>query len=579
MSAESDPLLGQLVGSYKVLKRLGVGGMGAVYEGVEANIDKRAALKIVHPHLSADPRLPSLLAEAKAVNAIGDEGIVDIYGFGTLPDGRSYLVMELLEGEPLDVKLAREKKLGAVETIDLLLPLLHALEAAHAAGFVHRDLKAANVFIVRRGNRAPFPKLLDFGVAKQIKLPAKEALGTADYIAPEQAANRDVGAKADLYALGCLTFELLSGQLPFRDASAQEVVRQHREAPRPSVKSLVPEVPDALDALVKQLMSVDPEGRPTSAATVRATLLQLREQLTPKPRKRWPTFAGLAAVAVVSAVLWLALRPQVEVALPLPPPKEDPVAVATARAVADVEAELKRSPAAAVDLLLAAEASFAGRPEWLALEGRVGGALRLEAKAALQRADAEGATKLLGTLGKLAPLKKDDPLLLQVERLSFALHSGMVQVGEVFIDRYEYPNRAGAVPATKVDWADAVKLCEGAGKHLCSEQEWESACRGEAGLAYPWGAKLEKGRCVTKGKVKKPAASGAHPKCVGAAGVFDLTGNVAEWTSSPVREGAPQKVTRGGSFVQSDGKLACDARDYSLPGLGGAAHLGLRCCL
>ena len=352
--AEHDPLVGTMVGSYRVQRRLGIGGMGAVYEGLEANIDKRAALKIVHPHLSADPQLPTLLAEAKAVNAIGDEGIVDIYGFGALPDGRSYLVMELLEGEGLDVLLKRKKKLSPLEAIELLLPLLHALEAAHASGFVHRDLKAANVFVTLRARRAPFPKLLDFGIAKQIKVPAKEALGTADYSAPEQVANRNVGAKADLYALGCLMFEMLSGELPFRDRDPNEVVRLHREAPRPSVKG----VPPALDELVRKLMSVDPEQRPASAASVHGALLAIREALKPQPRRRWTWIAAGAAVVTCGVLFLGALRPTAPNLAPV-----DPVQEAAAATVKELEVQLGRAPGSAVDGLLAAEKSFPGRAE------------------------------------------------------------------------------------------------------------------------------------------------------------------------------------------------------------------------
>lgn len=579
VSAEGDPLLGTLVGTYKVLRRLGIGGMGAVYEGRETNIDKRAALKIVHPHLATNPRLPSVLAEAKAVNAIGDEGIVDIYGFGTLPDGRPYLVMELLEGESLEARLARQKKLSVQEAIALLLPLLQALEAAHAAGFVHRDIKSANVFIVQRPNREPFPKLLDFGIAQSIKAGATDALGTPGYVSPEQAENVNVGAKADLYSVGVLMFEMLSGRLPFDDANWREQLRKHREAPRPSLQGLA-EVPEALDVLVRGLMSVEPRLRPASAAAVRASLLQVREGLTPRRRSRTGLLGVGLGFGLLAAVGFLALLPPAPVTPVGTLPAEDPVATAAAAAAAEVEAQLARSPLDAVEPLLAGEAAFPKRPAWEALRGKTSAALRLAAQGALSKDDADGAQRALSALAKLKPLPKGDPLEAQVQRVSFALRSGMVRVGEVFIDRYEHPNRAGALPTTRVDWGDAVKLCESAGKHLCSEQEWETACRGAARHAFPYGPEYQRGRCLSKApRVRRPVAAGARKGCVGEGGVFDLSGNVAEWTSTPLREDAPQRVTRGGSFFQSDAKLSCEARDYALPGLGGAAHLGLRCCL
>lgn len=575
VSADQDPLVGQQVGTYKVLKRLGVGGMGAVYEALEVNIDKRAALKIVHPHLSADPRLPSVLAEAKAVNAIGDEGIVDIYGFGTLPDGRQYLVMELLEGESLEAKLERRVPLGLIEVIDLLAPLLQALEAAHAAGFIHKDIKSANVFIVRRANRAPFPKLLDFGIAQAIRVAAPAAVGTPHYVSPEQAANTAVGPKADLYSFGCLLFEAVTGRLPFVDSDPMEVVRQQREAPRPSARAFRPDVPVALDALITSLMAVDPTARPASAAVAREALLKVRAALLPKPSRRGRhAAAALAAVLVVGGAVIVATRPS---ATAVPLPIEDPAVVAAKKAAAAIE---PLEGAAAIDALLAAEGSFPGRPELLAQRARIAAGLRSAAGTALAASDVEAAQRHLAALARLGPIEKTDPLHLEAERVAFALRNGMVRVGDVFVDRYEYPNRAGAVPTTKIDWADAAKLCERAGKRLCTEGEWEAACSGAAHRAFPYGAALEKGRCVSQGKkVKGPQKSGAKSGCVTAEGVFDLSGNVAEWTSSPVREGEPQRVIRGGSFGQSDAKLGCAVRDYLLPGLGGARHLGLRCCL
>jgi tRNA A-37 threonylcarbamoyl transferase component Bud32 len=584
VSADADPLVGTVVSGWRVLRRIGLGGMGAVYEVLEDTIAKRAALKVVHPHLSLDPKLPTLLAEARAVNAIGDEGIVDVYGFGTLPDGRSWLVMELLEGELLETQLHREGKLTLLEAIDVVVPIFQALEAAHAAGFVHRDLKPANVFIVKRSNRAPFPKLLDFGIAQRIKVGAPDALGTAGYVSPEQAANVNVGAKADLYSMGCLFYELVTGRLPFVDRDWNEVLRQHREAPRPSLKAVVKGTPESLETLFKSLLAVEPLRRPPSAAAVRTALLQVRAELTGEARSTvtprrsvLPVVAvGLALAAAVTAVV---LRPPEMSGTVAPTPVVDPVAAAAASTAAEVQAALTGPRDLAVDRLLAAKKAFPSRPEWVALTGQLEASLRLDVEGALKKDDAEAATRALTLMEQLGTLEPTDPLRARVDRTSFALHNGMVHVGDVFIDKYEHPNREGQLPTTEVDYAGAVQLCERAGKHLCTEQEWERACRGQAALAYPWGDKLDKERCVTRGKgVKGPAKSGAKPRCVGPAGVFDLTGNVAEWTSSPLREGAEQRVIRGGSFAQSDAQLSCTARDYQLPGLGGSKHLGLRCC-
>lgn len=564
--------------------------MSAVYEAVETNIGRRVALKIVHQHLSDDPNLPTLLSEARAVNSIGDEGIVDVFGFGKLPDGRAYLVMELLDGESLETRLKRQKQLSVDEVLELAIPILHALEAAHAAGFVHRDIKTGNLFIHQRPNRPPIYKVLDLGLAMKVKQGSTFAMGTPDYVAPEQAANKRVGPKADLYAFGVVLYELLTGKLPFAHADANRLISMHQSEPRPHVKTLRPDVPDALDALIRSLMDIEAVARPASAAVVREQLLELKRSLAQQPvapvvRSPAPFIAfGVGALIVLAGVGWFVTRPAPPVVQPVEP-AVDPIAQAVKLAVEGVEARLDagvlvgRAGDTAVDSLLAAEVSFPGRAEWVALKGRLATNLRAEAQQALARDSSDDAKVRLDALRRLGALPDDDALVAENKRLSTALHSNMVHVGAVFIDRFEYPNREGIRPATKVDYDDAVKLCEGVGKHLCSEAEWESACSGPTHAKFPWGdAAPGPRRCVTKG-AKGPALAGSFKRCVGPSGVADLVGNVAEWTSTPFTEGKPQRVIRGGSYLQSDAKLACDVRDYSLPGQGGSSHLGFRCCL
>ncbi|MBL8912336.1 MAG: SUMF1/EgtB/PvdO family nonheme iron enzyme, partial [Archangium sp.] len=294
-----------------------------------------------------------------------------------------------------------------------------------------------------------------------------------------------------------------------------------------------------------------------------------------RPRVGRAVFAVLAACALIAGA-W-AMRPQAATVTPPPPP--DPLGAEVARTVKELEVKIDQGPVASIDALLAAEASFPHRAEWVATRGRVNAALRKEIARQVAASDVEGAEQTLAQLVRLGALPDDDALVTATRKAAFASRNGMVRVGEVYVDRYEYPNRAGGVPATKVDWADAVALCTGVGKHLCTEQEWELVCRSGGG-AFPYGATFEKARCATKDpKRRGPSKSGERALCATSEGVFDLSGNVAEWTASPLREGAPQRVIRGGSFKQKGEQVSCQARDYLLPGLGGAPHLGLRCCL
>ncbi|MBK7862285.1 MAG: protein kinase [Archangiaceae bacterium] len=570
VSAEADPLVGREVGNYRIVSRLGVGGMGTVYAGVEKNIDKKVAIKIVHPHLSRIAELPDLLAEAKAVNAIGDRGIVDVHGFGALPDGRQYLVMELLEGDSLAALLDRQKRLTVEELFLVGDGILAALEGAHAAGFVHRDIKPQNVFVVRPARGEPFVKLLDFGLVQRSREISALAVGTPAYVAPEQAkAGAAVGPAADLYAVGCVLFECATGRMPFGDGDTQTVLDLHASADRPHVRTFRPSLPAALDALIASLMAIEPNQRPASAALARQGL----SRALPRRRSRaW--WVALAAVLLAAATgVWVSLRPAPRPLVVIP---ADPMEKAVERTAAEARSALEAERwAEALEKLTVAEKTFPARKAWPALRGELHTRLRSALDAALGRDDFAAAE----ALAALEPLPDDDVAAAQLARAAFARKNGMVRVAGGWIDAYEHPNRAGARPTVSVDWADAVKLCEEAGKRLCAEDEWERACRGGAGRPFPYGAALVKERCHRKGKVKSGVPSGALSGCVTPEGVHDLSGNVAEWTVSALREGKPQRVIRGGSFGQSDAQLGCGARDYYLPGLGGAKHIGLRCCL
>src|SRR3954468_20094555 len=154
-----DPLIGQQVGEYRIEQRIGIGGMGIVYRGLQPLIDKKVAIKILRPEIADDPdQMKRLLDKARAVTAIHHRGIIDIYGFGQLFDGRQYMVMEHLVGAPLDELIASGRRLSLSETFALLDEVLSALTAAHAAGVIHRDLKPSNIFVARQGDGAQYVK-------------------------------------------------------------------------------------------------------------------------------------------------------------------------------------------------------------------------------------------------------------------------------------------------------------------------------------------------------------------------------------------------------------------------------------
>lgn len=325
-----DPLTGLKIGEYELRQRIGVGGMGLVYEGIQPLIGKRVAVKVLRPELAAaEEQVARLLAEARAVNAIRHRGIVDIFGFGQVPDGRQYIIMEYLEGVALDAYLAEKGRLPVSEVLDILDEVLSALGAAHGAGVVHRDLKPSNIFLVKQPDGSRYVKLLDFGLAKMGLPTGRTAqtrtdmvVGTPEYMAPEQARGQPVGPMTDLYALGVVAFEMITGRLPFVGTSPVDLLMKHVDARPPRPSEFLPGVPAALDAFILQMLTKDPEARPGAAEQLRRQLARLRDTLAAQP----PGTQARPTAPEPSVTEAPEHLPPLEPARPEPPaPKPEPV--------------------------------------------------------------------------------------------------------------------------------------------------------------------------------------------------------------------------------------------------------------
>ncbi|MBI2896715.1 MAG: serine/threonine protein kinase [Deltaproteobacteria bacterium] len=274
----ADLAPGTKVGEYEIERKVGAGGCGVVYLARHPLIGKRAAVKVLAPARAADPvQVDRFLLEARSVNAIGHRNIVDIFAFGKLPDGRTYLVMEFLEGEDLGKHLEKVGRLAPEEVVPILSQLARGLAAAHAKGFVHRDLKPENVFVTTQDGQ-PQVKLLDFGLTKLAD--ATEAtrktrkgvvMGTPQYMSPEQARGRDVDHRTDIYSLGVVLYECLTGRLPFDSNSDVDILIRHAcEAPQPP--SLIAPLPAGIDRIVLKCLEKDSARRYASATDVAVDL-------------------------------------------------------------------------------------------------------------------------------------------------------------------------------------------------------------------------------------------------------------------------------------------------------------------
>src|SRR4051812_568065 len=256
--------------------------MGNVFLAHHPVIGKRVALKVIHPELASNEEMIArFFNEARAVTQIGHENIVDVQDFGQTPDGDSFIVMELLEGQSLGDKIKQEVPLSIPRAVHIAIQLADGLAAAHARGIIHRDIKPDNIFLIPRGGDPDFVKILDFGLAK-LSGPSQamshqtktgSLLGTPHYMAPEQAENvKKVDHRADVYSLGCILFQMLTGRVPFPGEGFGEVLVRHVREPPPLPSRLNPAVPPALEKIVLHALAKKPEFRFASMDEFRGAL-------------------------------------------------------------------------------------------------------------------------------------------------------------------------------------------------------------------------------------------------------------------------------------------------------------------
>jgi eukaryotic-like serine/threonine-protein kinase len=266
---------GASLGAYQVVRRLGAGGMGEVWEARHSLLGRSAAIKVLHPNYSSEPEIVArFFNEAKAAAAIADPGIVQIFDFGHHSDGSAYIVMEMLRGETLEHRLRRSGPLRWADALRLVRQIASALAAAHDRGIVHRDLKPENLFVVADpevigGERI---KVVDFGIAKlvgddSVKTQTSAVMGTPLFMSPEQCRGAGrVEQRSDVYSLGCVLFALLTGGPPFCAAGAGEIIAMQLREPAPPPSHRAPGLPMAVDQLTLQCLEKEPSHRPSMTA-------------------------------------------------------------------------------------------------------------------------------------------------------------------------------------------------------------------------------------------------------------------------------------------------------------------------
>ncbi len=541
-----------LSGKYRIEEEIGRGGMGVVYRGVHIIMGKTVAIKVISPLFSADPKfLEMFKAEARALAAFRHENVLTVHDFGE-SDGRYYLVMELLKGEVLKDIMTREGSLPPERAFSLLVRICDAVAAAHQAGIVHLDIKGENIFIAEDGAGGRV-KVLDFGLARlagqtPVQMDDSTTIGTVGYMAPEQIMGLDVDKRTDVYALGVLAFEMLTGKLPFPGRSKNQILAAQVAGTTtgfPKKSPVLKVIPKKTVKVILTATHRDPDRRIQSVAEMREVFEDTLEALKAaagRLARRWRMEAGAGNTSTPSLV------------------------TKAKSFFAHISKRSAAGPAAPEGMVYVPAGEF-----------RMG--------SNHSSPDERPAMKI--------PL---DAFFIDITPVTNRSYAAFVQATDhdppETWKTLSFPPGTGDIPVTGVTWQDAVDYIEWAGKRLPSEAQWEKAARGTDARAFPWGPKWEptyanwNGNPLFYGNAKvRPV--GSFPKDQSPYGCLDMAGNVMEWTASWYKPYGPTsftsedfgekfRVVRGGCYLSNDRNyLRTTHRSHARPGETGV--IGFRC--
>jgi eukaryotic-like serine/threonine-protein kinase len=626
-------LIGQSLGRYHILKQLGEGGMATVYKAYDTRLERDVAIKIIRwgafPLEQLERILKRFEREAKALARLSHANIVKVHDFGEF-EGAPFLVMEYLPGGTLKEKMG--KPIPWQAAADLLIPVASALDYAHQRGILHRDVKPSNILLTETGE----PMLTDFGIAKILDIEETHTLtgtgvgiGTPEYMAPEQGIGEGVDARADIYSLGIIFYELITGRKPYTADTPMAVVIKQINEPLPSPRQFTSDLPDGVEKVLLKAVAKSPENRyPVMGAFAAAlesllgfstqdTGQRLAEEATqdalepptggiPMPEAgqrsrtqtqllKWLPLGGVAVLVIVGLAIGakrmfsglqspasITQPPAViqeRVASPTSnlPPTEPPRPTDTPIPQLEIGSTLT-NPKDEMLMVFVPEGNF-----------RMGESVD-HAIAECQRVSSlcePGKNITFTDESPSHPVYLDAFWIDQTE-VTNAMYSRCVKAGKCT------SSGAGSdsYPAVNVSWFDASHYCAWAGRRLPTEAEWEKAARGTDGRTFPWGNSAPSCSLANFASCAGSAAVvGSYPEGASPYGAMDMAGNVWEWVADWFDGGyyshspqsnpkGPDLVTkrsmRGGSWINPAGFIRVTGRGYYKPDSKFHA-IGFRC--
>jgi formylglycine-generating enzyme required for sulfatase activity len=508
VSQAHNALIAALAGRYSLERELGHGGMATVYLAHDLRHDRPVAIKVLNPELAAILGPERFLREIHMAAQLNHPHILPLHDSGEA-GGFLFYVMPYVEGETLRDRLIREPQLPIEDAVGITREVADALTYAHGRGIVHRDIKPENIML-----HAGHAVVADFGIARAVTEAGEDrltqtgvAIGTPSYMSPEQAAGESrLDGRSDIYALGCVTYEMLTGEPPFHGPTAQAIIARHTLDPVPPVRTTRATVPHAVEIAVNKALAKSPADRFQTASKFAAALRDSNIHTTVPvpvipPRRPVPRWIVAAGVLLMIAGVLLALNRRTAA----PPP-----------------ADLGRNPeapGAAGDMVTIPAATYP----------LFGGTCRLCIPAARVALDSFAMDRTEVTVGQYAPF---------------------ITAGLASAPWAEMPPDT-LLPVTGVLWSEAVAYCRWRdGARLPSEAEWEAAARGTGGRRYPWGNDWGRDRLNADDPKGEAVPVGSFPRGAAPSGALDMAGNVWEWTATPGpagRGGIPQYIIRGGA--------------------------------